>query len=102
MKSMETCTTCTTKDKAPTSKTYEFYNKIDTLKYDIILKDKIIKGSKDRIVLLVEKLKKDETEVENFRKTNETRTLEHRKIKEAYEELKRSIIAADERDFQRR
>ncbi|MFS7912904.1 hypothetical protein Hanom_Chr02g00135341 [Helianthus anomalus] len=99
---METCSVCTEKDKALTSRNVEFTEKMDSLKDDNILKDEIIKGSKDKIIRLAENLKKGETEVENFRKINETLTLEHRTIKEAYDELKRVITEADTRDYQRR
>ncbi|MFS7946528.1 hypothetical protein Hanom_Chr06g00537331 [Helianthus anomalus] len=76
---MKSFKVCNAKELASKARIEELKEKINTLNDNMILRDKILKSSKEKIDLLEEKIKNDEKGVENFRKTNETLILEDKK-----------------------
>ncbi|KAJ0715074.1 putative transcription factor interactor and regulator CCHC(Zn) family [Helianthus annuus] len=76
---MRECKVCNTHEYLSRSKIQELTDKINILNREVIGRDKLIKGSTDRINELTEKSKTDENDVERFRKENEKLMLESQK-----------------------
>ncbi|MFS7936012.1 hypothetical protein Hanom_Chr05g00410391 [Helianthus anomalus] len=78
------CKICTEKENGLKSKIDELTQtenalqeanlKIDSLKVELVLKEKLKRGSKDEINLLEENIRKGESEIERFRTMNEMLT----------------------------
>ncbi|XP_022014722.1 uncharacterized protein LOC110914224 [Helianthus annuus] len=65
---------------------------------EVIGRDKLIKGSIERIKELTKKIETDKNDVERFCKENEKLMLENRKNSENIDKLKRTIKDSDERN----
>ncbi|MFS7962804.1 hypothetical protein Hanom_Chr08g00730801 [Helianthus anomalus] len=63
---MKACKVCNTNEFVLKSNIQDLTSKINILKNDMVLKDKLVKSSKEIIDELIEKIKNDEKNVENF------------------------------------
>ncbi|MFS8019327.1 hypothetical protein Hanom_Chr15g01402501 [Helianthus anomalus] len=65
---MKACKVCNTHEFLLNSNIQDLTSKINNLKNDMVLKEKLVKSSKERIDELTEKNKNDEKNVKYFRK----------------------------------
>ncbi|XP_022032228.1 uncharacterized protein LOC110933307 [Helianthus annuus] len=95
---MKDCKVCSTNAYLTSKKTEELVAKVKMFEDQILSRDKLMIASNERIKELTERIEKDKTDVELFRKENEKLIHENRQLSENHEKLKRTIKDSDERN----